>query len=148
MEVTDQHSELVRCLREHIYPWRKFVIGIDGRDGAGKTVLARYLAWELNMSLIETDMLIIPDTDMPAYRYEDLGRLIEARHRLNRPLIIEGVFLLDTLNRINVECDYLVFVECKEFDGSGILQAKLESYEREYDPRSSTRFTFTWSMDR
>ena len=148
MEVIELHGQLIKKIREQLYPWRKFTIGVDGRDGAGKSGLARYLAWELDLPAIETDLLIVRDATPPAYRYDYLARLVEARHSLNRPVVLEGVFLLHTLKRIGVACDFLVYVESEEDNSSQTLREKLEQYDEEFNPRSKANFVFTWRIDR
>jgi len=47
---------LLTHLRSFCLPWRAMIIAIDGRNGAGKTSLARYLAWQLGMPVLETDL--------------------------------------------------------------------------------------------
>lgn len=148
MEITEQHRELYSLIEKHIYPWRKLTIGVDGRDNAGKSGLARYLAWELDLPAIDTDMFIISDDDPPSYQYADLGRLIESRHSLNRPVIVEGVFLLHTLDKLNVECDFLVYVENEEQTSSDFLLTRLKQYENKFGPKDSANYVFTWRIDR
>jgi hypothetical protein len=54
--VTQDHACLRDAIREALGPWRRFVIALDGVDAAGKSTLARYLAWQLGMPAIETDL--------------------------------------------------------------------------------------------
>ncbi len=148
MEIIEQHHELCSLIKENIYPWCKFTIGVDGRDGVGKSGLARYLAWEFDLPTIETDMLIISEDDPPSYRYADLGRLIEARHKLDRPVIVEGVFLLHTLDELGVDCDFLVYVENEENTSSDFLEKRLKQYEHDFYPKEFADYVFTWYIDR
>lgn len=142
MEVSEEQEQLVKKLRMQLRPWRKLTIGVDGHDGVGKSVLARHLAWDLNLPAIETDMFIIRDVEPPAYRYDDLSRLITAWHALDRPVIMEGVFLLDTLKKIDVDCDFLIYVESDANHSSYYLSEKLRKYDETYKPteRASYRF--------
>lgn len=142
MEVTESQRALVTELRRRIYPWRRYTIAIDGADGVGKSVLARYLAWELNMPAVETDLYIEPDVQPPSYRYDDLSRVIAERHRLNRPVIVEGVFLLDTLDKIGIESDFLVLVERDDDHGSGFLRGPLAKYRQKFNPQGCASFRF------
>ncbi len=148
MEVTEQHHELCSQIEKHIYPWRKLTIGVDGWDGVGKSGLARYLAWDLDLPTIDTDMFIISNDEPPSYRYGDLGRLIESRHILDRPVIIDGVFLLHTLAKLNVVCDFLVYVENEEQTSSDYLEKRLKQYDNDFDPKGSANYIFAWCMDR
>lgn len=148
MDVNEKHHELCALVKGLIYPWHKLTIGVDGKDAVGKSGLARYLAWEFDLPTIETDMFIISDDDPPSYRYADLGRLIESRHSLDRPVIVEGVFLLHTLDKLNVECDFLVYVENEEQTSSDFLLTRLEKYENDFGPKDSASYVFTWRTDR
>lgn len=56
MEVTNRHDELEVELKKYRYLWRKPTIEVDGRDNVGKSCLGRYLAWKLDLSVIETDL--------------------------------------------------------------------------------------------
>ncbi|KAF0190697.1 MAG: hypothetical protein FD165_2485 [Gammaproteobacteria bacterium] len=148
MEVNESHSHLIKEVQAHLYPWRKRTIGIDGHDGVGKSGLARYIAWELDLPAIETDLLIVRNAKPPAYRYDDLARLIDARHALNRPVIVEGVFLLHTLCKINVACDFLIYVENEEDNSSLALGDSLEVYDKEFNTKGKANHVFTWRIDR
>ena len=149
MEVNKQHHELCSLIRREIlYPWRRLTIGVDGRDGVGKSVLSRYLAWDLDLPTIETDMFIISDDQPPSYRYEDLGRLIESRHTLDRPVIVEGVFLLHMLAKLNVKCDFLIYVENEEQISSNYLEERLKEYDNDYDPKGAANYILEWCVDR
>lgn len=146
MEVNEKHERLVQEVKSQLYPWRKFTIGVDGHDGVGKSVLARYLAWVLDLPAIETDLLIVKEAVPPVYRYDDLARLVNARHILNRPVIMEGVFLLDTLSKIKVECNFLIYVEGEEKDSSHLLTSKLREYDQEFSPKTKANHLFTWRL--
>ena len=148
MEVNEQHHELCSLIRQQKYPWRKLTIGVDGWDDVGKSGLSRYLAWDLDMPTIDTDMFIISDDKPPSYRYEDLGRLIESRHTLDRPVIVEGVFLLHTLAKLNVKCDFLVYVANEEQTSSDYLEKGLKEYDNNFDPKGSANYIFEWCVDR
>ena len=148
MELIQAHGQLVAILRKLVYPWRKLTIAIDGRDGAGKSNLARYLAWQLDMSLIETDLLLVHGTKPPAYRLDVLKHLIDQRHSLNRPVLIEGICLLSTLKSVGITHDYLVYVRNQEYGGSESLRATLESYEQAFTPKQKADYVFDWLLDR
>src|SRR5687767_1059437 len=84
----------------HDLPGR--VVAIDGRDGVGKTTLGRYLAWHFNVSLIETDLFLVPGRGRLVYRDDEIGRLIQARLRKPRPVLVEGVGILKMLQGLKV----------------------------------------------
>jgi uridine kinase len=141
-QVSEEQMELAKNLRNDLSTWRKFTFGIDGPDGVGKSVLSRFLSWELNMPAIEMDLFINSENEPPSYRYEEFYNVINQRHSLNRPVIVEGIFLLDTLKKVNVECDVLIYVENKEFSGSDQLSGELTEYRNKYNPKNAAKYTF------
>jgi uridine kinase len=87
------------------------LIGIDGKDGVGKTSLATWVAWQFGMPTVHLD-LFIEQQDAPGplvWRVADLDRCVEVRGR--RPFVIEGVLLLDALDQIGRSPDFLIFVD-------------------------------------
>ncbi len=69
---------------------------------SGKSTLARYLAWQLDISVIELDPCrkfgVCPIKTDP----DILGHLIKARHKMNRLVVVEGILVLEVLNTIGV----------------------------------------------
>ena len=51
------------------------IIAISGSLHAGKTTLARFLAWYFNISLIETDFYLVPNKDF-TYDSPEIERMI------------------------------------------------------------------------
>lgn len=147
MEILSKHRNLLKHLMEIVLPWRKLTIGIDGADGTGKSPLARFLSWQLGMPTIETDMFVKKGKGYPHLRYSDLMRLIDARHSKNRPVIIEGIFLLQTLERINIAPDILIYVVNSDFDGSYTYQSDLKVYRDKYRAQDLATFTFHTNND-
>ena len=141
-QVSEEQMDLAKKVQNDLSTWRKFTIGIDGPDGVGKSVLARFLSWELNMPAVEVDLFIIGENEPPSYRYKEFYNVINQRHSLNRPVIVEGIFLLDTLKKINVDCDVLIYVENSEFNGSEQLSKKLNEYRNEYKPKKIAKYKF------
>src|SRR5690349_21156831 len=107
MEILAAHESLLIKLRTFVQPWRRLTIALDGRDGAGKSTLGRYLAWQLGIPVIETDLFLDPDEEQIRYRLFDLEKVIHHRHSLNRPVLIEGVMMLHLLERLGIKTDYL-----------------------------------------
>lgn len=145
---------LLTHLRAFCLPWRALTIAIDGRNGAGKTSLARYLAWQLGMPVLETD-LWLSSTSPVIHRIDELGKLVQSRHERDRPVIIEGVVMLRTLEALGVQPDYFVFVtnEARETepedDDSDIgpppgLSGEVDAYLKERQPAGRADFHLTW----
>lgn len=109
------------------------LIAIDGRDGAGKTTLGRYLAWYFNVTLIETDLFVVPNSSF-TYRLDEIIRIVNFRLNKPRPVIVEGVAVLDLLKQIGRCADFHIFMRNLEYEGSLALASKLENYELSYNP--------------
>jgi len=92
---------------------RPILIGLDGRNGHGKSSAASWLAWQFEMSAIHLDLFIEEQHSEGGaicnWRTEDLARCIKSRGA--KPLVIEGVLLLDVLSAIQKTPDFLVIVE-------------------------------------
>jgi uridine kinase len=135
MEITDKHRKLLADLEPAKIPWRRLTIAVDGGDGAGKSTLARFLSWQLGMPAIETDLFLRAHAHEPSYDLKALAKVVEARHGLNRPVIIAGMCVLETLRRIGIEPEYRVYVEMPGHPGSDRWQARFRQYRREYRPK-------------
>jgi uridine kinase len=130
-------------LRPQIKDWRKFTIAIDGVDGAGKSPLARFLAWQLQMPAIGTDLALIAEDRAIHHKNDLVKALIESRH--NRPVIVEGVFILRTPTQIEIDPDVLIRVEAEGQDGSIRWQQEYMNYKA-ISPRSTKPdFVLNWS---
>lgn len=140
---TQEHKSLVQKLKGIIYPWRKLTIAVDGVTGAGKSGLARYLAFQLDMPCVETDMLRIINECQPSYRYSELKKMVLSRHELNRPVIIEGIFLLNTLKRIGITPDFLIYVKNSEANSGHALKDPLSKYFTEYNSEKNATYVFS-----
>jgi uridine kinase len=110
------------------------IVAIDGRSGVGKTTLGRYLAWHFNVTLIETDLFLIPAEDYVIHLDDQLNRLIERRMSLRCPIIVEGVSMLQLLKRINRVPDFSIYVANPEHSRNAILESRLSHYEAAFAP--------------
>lgn len=142
---TELYSELWRALG---YPRerRPIIIGVDGSNGVGKTSLASWIAWQFGMEAIHLDLFLIQGKTPSDWRCDDLKKVIDARKNLNRSVLIEGVLLLEALNRISITPDYLIFVgaEHAERDNCGLAN-QLNEYFACKNPHSKAQFHLDWS---
>ena len=109
---TPEYEMLLTKLCAALGPNRKpLLIGIDGNECGGKTTLSNWLAWQLGMPVVHLDLFLVrSETPAPIVRrVADLDRCIKARG--DRPLIVEGVLLLDALDEVSRSPDFLIFVE-------------------------------------
>jgi hypothetical protein len=144
---TPEHRNVRDSIRRALGPWRRFIIAIDGVDAAGKSTLARYLAWQLGIPAIETDLFLDKSAGGLTYRLEELKRVVDARLSLDRPGLVEGVRVLHTLRLLGLSHDFLVWVEQDGHDGSHALGGQLSSYTNEFSPRDRANVIFSRPSD-
>jgi pantothenate kinase-related protein Tda10 len=90
---------------------RPLLIAIDGPDGVGKSSLASWLAWQLEMPSLHLDVYLVRDSKSQQWRTDDLERAIRSRLDLGRPVIVEGVLLLDVLEQIGRSPEFLIYIQ-------------------------------------
>ena len=94
-----------------------------------------------DMPAIETDLFLAEDELV--WDTCRLEQLINARFDKSRPVIVEGILLLNNLERIGLKPDYLIYVENQSFDGSDKWQDIFKTYEEKFKPRESADFIFS-----
>jgi len=137
-----QYAEAVAALEPVLDVRDGKVIAIGGWPLAGKTTLGRYLAWQFNVSLIETDLFIIPNQGGIVHREDEIARVIE--HRIGgaypNPVIIEGATVLKLLARLKVKPDFTIYLERPTDHDAHNLSAELTAYHGEFRPREAADF--------
>lgn len=104
------------------------VVAVDGRAGAGKTTLARFLSWYFNSSLVELDLFLAEGGLVR--RESDVERIVKFRLDFRRPVIVEGLLVLDVLDSIGVKPDYTIYVRnAARPNGCGFARESTE-YEK------------------
>ena len=91
------------------------IIGIDGDQGAGKSTLALELCSMLGGSVIELDELL-HQNGRPYVEQIHKERLRSQISSTAKPVIVEGVLLLDVLDLLDLQPDCLLFAK-KELHG-------------------------------
>jgi hypothetical protein len=124
---------------------RPILIGIDGFDGSGKSSLAAWMSWQLEMPAIHLDLYIIPDTDPLRFRTDHLAAVVDARLGTKRPLIVEGILLLDVLASIGYRPDFLVYVDKEGNRPSSTLSCHVVPYIARQQPRERADYVLEWS---
>jgi hypothetical protein len=121
------------------------LIGVDGVDGAGKTSFATWLAWQFGMKVVHLDLYVIKSRRPIEWRADDLARTIEARlGNGGRPLVVEGILLLQALSHIGKAASKLFFVELEGNNGSHCLTDEISNYLSRYEPRKSA-YLLKWT---
>jgi hypothetical protein len=137
-------QNLTSQLRPKTQPWRNMTIAIDGIDHSGKSTLARYLAWQLGMPAIETDLMIIEDSKSISRDVPIIERLIKMRHDMNRPVIVEGVFVLKIFNQLGFQPDVLIRTECQSNPRQGAWPVEFSEYNTSYPRSVNPDYSFVW----
>ena len=132
--VLPAYAKVVQALTPVVKERTGIIVTIDGRDGVGKTTLGRYLAWHFNVTLIETDLFIIPAQDHFIHLDDQINRIIERRIATQLPVIVEGISMLQLMKRLNRAPDFSVYVTNRWVLGSKLLQERLSAYEAAFAP--------------
>jgi uridine kinase len=115
--------------------WRPLLVGIDGATGLGKSSTASWLAWQFGMPVVHLDFY----TDLASRKLTtgagEVARLIEYRIAAGRPIIVEGILLLEALDAIARQPDFLVYVD-GEPDPDAKYSEYILDYRSRYDPRA------------
>jgi hypothetical protein len=139
-----QCRALIRKALGFPYNRRPLLIGIDGVDGCGKSSLAAWLSWQLEMPAIHLDIFMIPDSSPLTWRYQELACAINgAQLGTQRPVIVEGVLLLYVLEQISRTPDFLAFVEKDQHTHS--MRKHVDPYLDNYEPCTKATYRLRWS---
>ena len=141
---SDLHLKLLEFLRPKLQPWRAMTIAVDGVDHAGKSSLARYLAWQLGMPQLETDLFLTQGTEPYTCDANLLKKFVDMRHNMSRPVIVEGVFVLRTLLEAGVDPNLVVRVESHSSPASGTWPTEFARYEADFPRTRNPDFQFLW----
>lgn len=130
------------------YEWRSLLIGVDGRDGSGKSSLASWLAWQFGMPAIYLDTFMRPEVECPTWRMNDLRRVLDTRLQPSspKPLIVEGICLLAILEAIKQAPDFLIFVAKHGHEGSHYFgRDVIDPYLAKWCPQKRAQHTLIWT---
>lgn len=131
------YASVVTALKPLLCDLPPKIIGIDGRNGVGKTTLGRYLAWRFNVTLIESDLFAIAGSVIRGYHLGEIDRIVQLRLEKPRPVLIEGVALLRLLKQLKRRADFLVYCKSDNSESDDVLGQWLDEYGRTYHPERS-----------
>lgn len=138
----------IRCrIVQEASDGRPFVVGIDGPDGAGKSSLASYLSWQLNIAAIGLDLFLVPDQEEIVHDTKLLSQVLSKRLEQNRVTIVEGVKLLEVLAKQQRQPDFLIYVERTDHCGSTKLNNELQAYRDCWRPKDNADEVLEWSLN-
>lgn len=145
LPVTDELSDLTEWLRPKTQPWRRMTIAIDGFDHSGKSTLARFLAWQLGMPVIELDFVLIQGSVPPTHDILLVKRLVKFRLSKNRPVIVEGVFVLDVLEKLGLDPEVAIRAENRRDPSTGSWPDAFAEYSARHARSVTPDYVFAWS---
>src|SRR5947209_1308429 len=124
-------EELLERIKERLGPERKpLLIAVDGPDGVGKSSLASWLAFQLGMPTVHLDLYIVRDSRPLRWITDEVARIIAARTDKGRPIIVEGIGILDVLAQIGKQADFVLYVRG---EGGHTLRKMLAAYRRRHN---------------
>ena len=132
--ILPSYLQVVTALTPVVRKAHGIIITIDGRDGVGKTTLGRYLAWHFSMSLIETDLFLIPARDHLIHLDDQVNRIIERRVSSKLPVIVEGISILQLMKRIHRVSDFSIYVTNPRRPNDKAMDRRLTAYETAFSP--------------
>lgn len=113
MAIVNNCTELSSLIRQGNYR----IVGIDGKDGTGKSTIAQKVSSELKIRHINLDDYV-EEYDSGTYVSNIKNEeLLSAITISSNPLIIEGVCLLSIMEQFDLKLDLLVYV--KKIDSCG-----------------------------
>jgi hypothetical protein len=150
-----EYESVVSALIPELYNLPPKIIAIDGLNGTGKTTLARYLACKFNCTLLETDLFMnVGGLD---YRYDHMAQIISRRicsenPEFGRPIIVEGVTILQILDCMNLKADFHIYWNNghdsdRAYDRADRLGVILRRYCKKYNPQQKANLTITSNID-
>lgn len=85
-------------------------IGIDGKDGSGKTTLAQRIAEQIKGEVVSLDEYVEKKKGgyVPYLRVKEIRATLSSKMG---PLVVEGVCLLAAADRIGIKIDKLIYVK-------------------------------------
>ena len=145
--VLPSYSQVVDAMTRTMRGLPGVIITIDGRDGVGKTTLGRYLAWHFNVTLIETDLYLIPAQDYLVHLDDQINRIIERRITLPRPVIVEGISMLQLMKRMNRVHDFAIYVTDPTRSSGEAMARRLVAYETAFCPADTANMVIRLGID-
>ena len=145
-ETNGSSGQSITEIAERIRGSGASLIAIDGLPGAGKSSLAASLSALLTIRAVHLDDYLahgcIGFTDYLGY--EDLQRAL-----LRRPVIVEGVCMLDVLDRLDRRPDQFIYLQApfaeQHLDRSHPLVREVRAYTDRTHPEERGNFVLTRS---
>lgn len=147
-EVFPEYMKLASWLQAKTKLAGKSIIAVDGINNSGKSTLSRFLAWQLGLPMIETDIALVNGTDAPCYDFSLLRKMNDAWQRQNRAIIFEGIFVLQLLDAINISPETLIRVQKRCDSQDGFWPKRFRDYQAKYPRSSAPDYLLIWQLQK
>ncbi len=142
-KVLDAYQTVVTAITPVLAGLHRKVVAIDGRDGSGKTTMGRFLAWHFNCTLLETDNFLVRRQGTLQYREDEIRRIIAGRLDSDLPIIVEGVAILDLLDKLTIAPDMHIHITNPNQSSGRDLEPLLNEYESRRNPVTAAHVAVT-----
>lgn len=132
--LTYPDSEAIESCLLELKDERFCIVAIDGRDGSGKTTLGHYLALRSGRQFLDADLYLKRTRSAVPTHSRDLVRVLNRWKRRDRPILLAGVFIGETLTMFGFS-PTLVRVVRVEQSGVPAWSEHYLKYERRFRPK-------------
>ena len=111
MEIPSDYLDAYRKVEQAIKSRNFCIIAIGGTVASGKSRLSRFLAWKLQLSLLETDLFLSHENTKGIVNYKYINEILENKKRHKQHIIVEGFSILPILNKFEDSEIFLVHLK-------------------------------------
>lgn len=130
MEVRS-YADLLAWIQDHENMRPGATIILDGESGSGKTRLAMYVAKAIGAARVSTDCYVLPDRSGPYIERLATEYLIDdfEKYKNAMPyLVVEGICIRDTMNRVGRRWEVAIYVKKKSCSGLWHFEHHLKEF--------------------
>jgi hypothetical protein len=145
LEVSDL-EEVLKEIEEARSKALLTAIGVEGYSTSGKTWLAEKICVRFGWTVLGTDAFLRRDCETQRYiECLDTEKLERAVSKAAPPLVIEGIALADSLDRIGLAADLTVY--CKRISPAGLWVDDLLNHITEGVPNPDLSMVDYWAVE-
>ncbi len=157
IETSEAYKGLLETVRVKSSESKKYIIAVDGDDCSGKSTVSRYLSWKMGVSVVEIDDYFVPEySNKTLESYAELLKskesnvkflkeVVEKKQKIGRPIIIEGIVVLEILEICEVKPDFIIYMKNESFsNGTGFFTNLLLDYKNKHYSNAKPDCEFKW----
>lgn len=106
-------AKLIEHLAELIDKGSNIIISIDGKDGIGKSTLAKMISVQLGFCHIELDKFLVEKKNhyVDSIRYDELLKALSPSTKNGTIVIIDGICVLSVIDRLGLQPNHKIYVK-------------------------------------